>query len=123
MKVLMVVVIIVTVCHLTSNFGWEGYGGGGWESGGRGLTREKQRRDENNEVNGEDRERRVGGVSERGKGEDGQVEISERQLVMQRKGVTPPQIGGEKGDETPLILLWNNYQDDKSSLYKKIFHR
>ena len=24
---------------------------------------------------------------------------------------------------SPLILLWNNYQDDKIALYTKIFHR
>ena len=24
---------------------------------------------------------------------------------------------------SPLILLWNNYQDDKIALYSKIFHR
>ena len=26
-------------------------------------------------------------------------------------------------EQTPLILLWNNYQEDRSSVYRTIFHR
>ena len=33
------------------------------------------------------------------------------------------QYFGEKEIKTPLILLWNNYQEEKNSLYKTIFHR
>ena len=32
------------------------------------------------------------------------------------------QVKNEKNG-SPLILLWNNYQDDKIALYTKIFHR
>ena len=32
------------------------------------------------------------------------------------------QVQNEKNG-SPLILLWNNYQDDKIALYTKIFHR
>ena len=32
------------------------------------------------------------------------------------------QVKNEK-NRSPLILLWNNYQDDKIALYSKIFHR
>ena len=38
------------------------------------------------------------------------------------KIVVQGQVKNEK-DGSPLILLWNNYQDDKIALYTKIFHR
>ena len=38
------------------------------------------------------------------------------------KHVVQGQVKNEK-DGSPLILLWNNYQDDKIALYTKIFHR
>ena len=38
------------------------------------------------------------------------------------KIVVQGQVKNEKNG-SPLILLWNNYQDDKIALYTKIFHR
>ena len=73
-------------------------------------------------ANGADRERRVEGESKPDKGEGGQVNVLEGQVDV-AKGDTPPQLDVAKGDGTPLILLWNNYQGDKSALYNKIFHR
>ena len=128
MKVVMVLVIMLAVCHLAANFGGEADGGGGRE-------RQRTRRSEifDKKANGADRERRVGGESEPGKGEGGQVDVLERQIDEEKEGDdTPqsdeekgdkPQIGEENGDGAPLILLWNNYQGDKSALYNKIFHR
>ena len=139
MKVVMVLVIMLAVFHLAANFGGEADGGGGWE-------RQRTRRSEifDKKANGADRERRVGGESEPGKGEGGQVDVLERQIDEEKSDTstqideekegddTPqsdeekgdkPQIGEENGDGAPLILLWNNYQGDKSALYNKIFHR
>ena len=127
MKVVMVLVIVLVVCHLASNFGGEGYGGGRWE-------KQRTKRAEIFDKNGaDDGERRVGGESEPGKGEGGQVDVLEGQLdeeksdtprqIKEEKGDGTPQIDEEQGDNVPLILLWNNYQGDKSALYSKIFHR
>ena len=130
MKVVMVLVIILTMWHLTS-FGRE----------------QRSRRDLESfdkKENYGDRHRRGGKGKEPNKGEGGDFDVIERTIdqekdgmppqidvekgdtapqILKEKGDMPHQIDVEKGDNTPLILLWNNYQGDKSALYNKIFHR
>ena len=141
-KVVMVVVIILAVWHLTSNFG-------GNERRRMDLkTFDKKEND--GDWHGRDG---VGKGPSKGVGVD--VDVLERELVEEkdemppkidvRMGDMPPKIDTEKGDmphqidvkkgdmpsktseakgdNTPIILLWNNYQGDKSALYNKIFHR
>ena len=125
-KVVMVLVIILAVWHLTSNF--------------PGVQRKK--RDSENfdkKANDGDWHRQNAEGKEPSKGVGGDVDVLEREF-FEENGDRPPQIDKEKSDntyqideekakigkekdDTLLILLWNNYQGDKSALYNKIFHR
>ena len=143
-KVVMVLVIILAVWHLASNFGREQR---------RNRRRDSKSFDKIEEANDGDRigqdgaergPRRLGEGSEPSKGMDEEQDHTPPQIgeemgdnrpqfnvekgdnmpqINEEKGETSPQTGEEKGDNTPLILLWNNYQGDKSALYNKIFHR
>ena len=117
LKVAMVVTICLVLWHLASNHGRGG--GRGRESGGGGQgeklemeewVREKKRT-----------ENFKSSVEASGSPSGGGVEIKS-ESDPDKAGVLETQIGEEKSN-SPLILLWNNYQGDKSALYNKIFHR
>ena len=118
LKVAMVVTICLVLWHLASNHGRGG--GGGRGSGGQGeklemedLVREKKRTENfksSVEASGYEMSPSGGGVGIKSESDP------------DKAGVLETQIGEEKSN-SPLILLWNNYQADKSALYNKIFHR
>ena len=117
LKVAMVLTICLVLWHLASNLGRGG--GRGRESGGGGQgeklemeewVREKKRT-----------ENFKSSVEASGSPSGGGVGIKS-ESDPDKAGVLETQIGEEKSN-SPLILLWNNYQGDKSALYNKIFHR
>ena len=130
-KVLMVLVIILAARHLTSNFGGE-----------QRRKRDLERFDK--KANYDGLHRWDGEGKEPSKGVNSDVDVLDREIdeekgdthsqigveksdtssqIDEEKGDRPTQIDVEQGDNKPLILLWNNYQGDKSALYNKIFHR
>ena len=118
LKVAMVLTICLVLWHLASNHGRGG--GRGRESGGQGeklemeeWVREKKRTENfksSVEASGYEMSPSGGGVEIKSESDP------------DKGGVLETQIGEEKSN-SPLILLWNNYQGDKSALYNKIFHR
>ena len=115
LKVAMVLTICLVLWHLASNHGRGG--GRGRESGGQGekLKMEQwvteKKRTENFKSS----------VEASGSSSGGGVEMKS-ESDPDKAGVLETQIDEEKSN-SPLILLWNNYQGDKSALYNKIFHR
>ena len=115
-EVAMVLTICLVLWHLASNLGT----GGGRGSGGQGeklemeeWVREKKRTENfksSVEASGYEMSPSGGGVGIKSESDP------------DKAGVLETQIGEEKSN-MPLILLWNNYQGDKSALYNKIFHR
>ena len=140
-KVVMVLLIILTMWHLASSFGRN-----------QRRKRDLKSFDKREGTNDGDWYQRDG-VGKEPIGVGGDVDVLEKEIEIKNgdmppqidveqgdntpkigeekndrppdveNGDTIPHIGEEKGDKTPLILLWNNYQGDKSALYNKIFHR
>ena len=124
-KVVMVLVIILAAWHLTTSL-----------RGNQRRRGDPENFDKREEAHDRDlHDGRDGVGKEPSKGEDGDEGVLK---IDEENGNMPPQIDNEKsdtpriyeengdieeGDNTPLILLWNNYQGDKSALYNKIFHR
>ena len=126
-KVVMVLVIILAAWHLTTSL-----------RGNQRRSGDPESFDKREEAHGRDpHDGRDGVGKEPSKGEGGDEGVLTRD-IDEENGNMPPQIDKDKsdtpriyeengdieeGDNTPLILLWNNYQGDKSALYNKIFHR
>ena len=120
LKVAMVLTICLVLWHLASNHGRGG--GRGRESGGGGQGEKLEMEEWVTEKKRTDNfkssiEARGYEMSPSG----GWVEIKS-ESDPDKAGVLETQIDEEKSG-LPLILLWNNYQGDKSALYNKIFHR
>ena len=119
-KVVMVLVIILAIRHLVTSHVKE------W-IGEKQRTRRFEKANDGDWHGGEEVEagpRRLGGGDiDPGKGEGEEVDELERHIHEEKDDTPPQRIDVEKDDNTPLILLWNNYQGDKSGLYNKIFHR
>ena len=77
------------------------------------LASDKFRGEEDEEIQKE-RDKRIKTNKEEANSD--KAGVGDTEIVVQG------QVKNEKNG-SPLILLWNNYQDDKIALYTKIFHR
>ena len=113
LKVAMVLTICLVLWHLASNLGRGGGRGGGGQ--GEKLEMEEWVREKKRTENFKS------SVEASGSPSGGGVEIKS-ESDPDKAGVLETQIDKDESNLS-LILLWNNYQGDKSALYNKIFHR